>query len=231
VLLVQSESAREFSPCDGAPHHAVFEMCVSDVKLECPQSCLNQLGCAEPRSCTRHGLTVKATAFESIPLHDVVDLNPVPTKVVPPSGGLNTKTGTAPGCAISRTVMVATNSCPLTNVVTTNEPFQLTTESPRKLFPLTVSRNWLPPADALLGKIEVIDGAGGQVPQDTTIATTIASTAKPSNLACLAIGWDLMQPALRNVSCGSGGKLEGIGGNSRTSQLVRQIHGLYTGLV
>ena len=62
------------------------------------------------------------------------------------------------------------------NIVTRKEPFQLTMESRRKSLPLTVSTNWLPPAAALLGEIEVMDGAGSQVPQDTTIASVIAST-------------------------------------------------------
>ena len=88
------------------------------------------------------------TAFELLPLHAVVEINPIPpeTKVVPPSGGLNTKTSTVPGCAMSVAVTVATNRRLLVNVVTRNELFQLTMESRRKSLPLTVSRNWLPPA-------------------------------------------------------------------------------------
>jgi hypothetical protein len=92
-----------------------------------------------------------------------------------------------------RAVMVATNSWLLMNVVTRKEPFQLTTESRWKSLPLTVSRNWLPPAVALLGEIEVMDGAGGQVPQDTTIAS--ASTDMRANLDALAIGLHLRQLA------------------------------------
>jgi len=61
--------------------------------------------------------------------------------------------------------------------------------------PLTVSTNWLPPATALLGEIEVMDGAGSQVPQDTTIASVIASMDTRANLGALAIGLHLRQLA------------------------------------
>jgi len=52
---------------------------------------------------------VNDTAFELLPLHAVVEISPTPpeTKVVPPSGGLNTKTSTVPGCAMSVAVTVA----------------------------------------------------------------------------------------------------------------------------
>ena len=41
-----------------------------------------------------HGLTVKETAFKVLPSHELVEAAPIPpeTKVVPPSGGLTTKT-------------------------------------------------------------------------------------------------------------------------------------------
>src|SRR2546426_7608051 len=145
--------------------------------------------CSEirPKPAQDHGLIVKETTFEFLPLHAVVEISPIPpeTKVVPPSGGLNTKTSTVPGCAMSVAVRVATNRRLVLNVVTRNELFQLTTESRRKSLPLTVSRNWLPPAVALLGESEVMDGAGGQVPQDTVAA----STARMGNLALVAIGY------------------------------------------
>jgi len=69
------------------------------------------------------GLIVNETAFEFFPLHEVVDIPPIPpeTKVVPPYGGLNTKTGTIPGCAMPIAVMLATNSWLLMNVVTRKE--------------------------------------------------------------------------------------------------------------
>jgi len=111
---------------------------------------------------------VNDTAFELLPLHAVVEISPTPpeTKVVPPSGGLNTKTSTVPGCAMSVAVTVATKS-----------------------LPLTVSRNWLPPAVALLGESAVMDGTGGQVPQDTAAASVIVSTTRTGNLALVAIGY------------------------------------------
>ena len=120
------------------------------------------------------------TAFELLPLHAVVETSPIPpeTKVVPPSGRLNTKTSTVPGRAMSVAVTVATNRRRLVNVVTRKELFQLTTESRRNSLPLMVSRNWLPPAVALLGESEVMDGAGGQVPQDTAAASMIVSTTR-----------------------------------------------------
>ena len=131
------------------------------------------------------------TAFELLPLHAVVEINPIPpeTKVVPPSGALNTKTSTVPGCAMSVAVTVATNRRLLVNVVTRKELFQLTTESRRNSLPLMVSRNWLPPAVALLGESEVMDGADGQVPQDTAAASVIVSTTGTGNLALVAIGY------------------------------------------
>jgi hypothetical protein len=90
---------------------------------------------------------------------------------------------------MSVAVTVATNRRLLVNVVTRNELFQLTMESPRKSLPLTVSGNWLPPAVALLGESEVMDGAGGQVPQDTAAASMIVSTTRTGNLVLAAIGY------------------------------------------
>ncbi len=137
-----------------------------------------------------HGLIVKETAFEVLPLQVVAE-----TDVEVSSGGLNTETSTVPGSWMSVAVLLATSWWLLTNVVSTEEPFQLTTESWRKSLPLTVSRNWLPPAVALRGVIEVMDGAGLQVPQDTNIASVIASTVKRANLGVLAIGLHLRQLA------------------------------------
>jgi len=139
---------------------------------------------------TLYGLIVKERAFEFFPLQEVVDIAPIPpeTKVVPPSGGLNTRTSTVSGCAMSPAVIGATNWSLLTKVVARKELFQLTTESRRKPLPLIVNRNWLPPAVALLGEIEVMDGAGVQVPQDTTIASVILRADMRANLDTLAIG-------------------------------------------
>ena len=171
---------------------------------------------------------MKETAFEFFPLHEVVDITPIPpeTKVVPPPGGLNTNTSTVPGCAMSVAVMVATNSWLLMNVVTRKESFQLTTESRRKSLPLTVNRNSLPPAVALLGEIEVMDGAGGQVPQERTVTSVIASTDMKANLGVLAIGLHLRQLADGIGRCsGSGWSVDRW--DCGTSQLVRQILKLY----
>ncbi len=145
----------------------------------------------------RHGLIAKETAFEVLPLQVVADITPIApeTNVVLSSGGLNTETSTVPGSWMSVAVMLATSWWLLTNVVTTEKPFQLTTESWRKLLPLTVIRNWLPAAVALLGVIEVMNGAGLQVPQDTSIASVIASTVMRINLGALAIGSYLQQLA------------------------------------
>jgi len=68
-----------------------------------------------------HGdLIVNEVAFEFFPLHVVVDIAPIApeTEVMPPCGGLNTKTSTVPGCAMFVAVMAATNSWLLTKLVT-----------------------------------------------------------------------------------------------------------------
>jgi len=138
-------------------------------------------------------LITSETAFELLPRHAVVDITPIPpeTNVVPPSGGLNTKTSAVPGCVMSAAVMIATNCWLLTKDVIRNEPFQLTAESWRNSLPLTVRRNRLRPAVALLGVIEVMNGVGGQVPQDTVIASKIGNTDMRTNLGDLAIGLHL----------------------------------------
>ena len=78
-------------------------------------------------------MIVKETAFEFLPPHPVMDggldMIPMPPKVVPPSGGLNTETSAVPGFAMSIAVMAAISSWLLVKVVTRNEPFQFTTES------------------------------------------------------------------------------------------------------
>src|SRR6266566_4917087 len=84
------------------------------------------------KSTRDHGLIVKETTFEFLPLA-VAEISPTPpgTNVVPPSGGLKTSTSAVPGCAMSVAGTVATNRRLLVNVVTRNELFQLTTESRR----------------------------------------------------------------------------------------------------
>jgi hypothetical protein len=59
--------------------------------------------------CALHGLIVKGTAFESLPLQTVTVLTPMApeTRVVLFSGGLNTNTSTIPGFAMSTAVIAA----------------------------------------------------------------------------------------------------------------------------
>lgn len=75
----------------------------------------------------------------------------------------------------------------LTNEVARAEPFQTTTALLLKLPPLTVKVNPTPPAVALLGEIELIDGVGGQPPQETIGSNEIANTAKSADIF-VAIG-------------------------------------------
>ncbi|HWO38214.1 MAG TPA: hypothetical protein VNO32_56285 [Candidatus Acidoferrum sp.] len=58
-----------------------------------------------------YDLIVNEVAFEFFPPHVVVDIAPIApeTEVMPPRGGLNTKTSTVPGCAMFVAVMAATN--------------------------------------------------------------------------------------------------------------------------
>jgi hypothetical protein len=127
---------------------------------------------------------------------------------------------------MSVAVMVATSSWLLTNAVTRNEPFQLTKESWRKSSPFTVSRNWPPPAVALAGESEVMDGTGGQVPHDRTVTVSvIANAANEGDLATDAIGLHLRQTGRQEARCRL--EFERIGGTSGASQLVRQMPRLY----
>ncbi|HEV2464060.1 MAG TPA: hypothetical protein VGT04_09660, partial [Acidobacteriaceae bacterium] len=96
----------------------------------------------------------------------------------------------------------------LTKVVTRLAPFHFTVASRRNSLPLTVSRNWLPPAVALAGEMEVRDGTGGQVPQDSATTVAATSTTKTGDLAVVAIGLHLRQ---------TGGR-EAQGANSRGRQ-------------
>jgi hypothetical protein len=76
--------------------------------LGCP-SALRQLGRCGQRLFTIYELIVNETALESLPLHEVVDTTPIAleTNVVPPCGGLKTKTATVPAFAMSSAVMTA----------------------------------------------------------------------------------------------------------------------------
>ncbi len=66
-------------------------------------------------------------------------------------------------------------------------PLKSTVEVLRKLLPLMVNTNSLPPAVVLLGEIEVIDGAAGQA-QDTVVASAITSKYTTDHLAAVANG-------------------------------------------
>ena len=60
---------------------------------------------------SHHGLIVNATAFESLPVHPMTNVFPMApeTDVVFPLGGLNTRTSTDPGVAMSAAVIAAAN--------------------------------------------------------------------------------------------------------------------------
>ncbi|HYA62929.1 MAG TPA: hypothetical protein VED66_06975 [Candidatus Sulfotelmatobacter sp.] len=60
----------------------------------------------------------------------------------------------------------------------------------------------MPPAVALLGEIEVIEGKGGQVPQDRAVTVSAMNTAKTGGLATLAIGLHLRQTGGLEARCG-----------------------------
>jgi len=58
----------------------------------------------------------------------------------------------------------------------------------------------LPPA-VVLGESELMDGAGGQVPQDTAAAIVIVITTRTGNLALVAIGYakdEVVRSSLRD---------------------------------
>jgi hypothetical protein len=67
-------------------------------------------------------------------------------------------TPTVPALAISLVEMDAVNWVPLTNLVVRLEPFHCTAEPETKLEPFTVRVNAAPPAVALEGDIELMDG-------------------------------------------------------------------------
>jgi hypothetical protein len=102
---VRGDAVTPFAPLwlDPAQFHP-------SVELRCSVYHNSNVAASLPNRCTRgHGLTVKDTALDVLPLQEVVDITPIPpeTKVVPPSGGLTTKTATVPGCAMSAAVTTA----------------------------------------------------------------------------------------------------------------------------
>ena len=68
-------------------------------------------------------------------------------------------TGNVPAVVIRLAVTVAVTWLALTTVVARGVPLKFTTESPPKLLPLTVRVNAAPPAEALVGLMELIAGA------------------------------------------------------------------------
>jgi hypothetical protein len=74
----------------------------------------------------------------------------------------------------------------LTNAVVRLAPFHTTTASLLKLPPFTVRLNPAPPAVALLGESELIDGVDGQE-QETAGSKEIANAPKRANLFMVVI--------------------------------------------
>jgi hypothetical protein len=80
--------------------------------------------------------------------------------VPPPGGAFTTVTEAVPGVAMSAAEMEAVTLVLLANVVVRADPFQSTTEPKTKFEPFTVRVKAGPPAVALLGTIELIEGTG-----------------------------------------------------------------------
>jgi hypothetical protein len=138
-------------------------------------------------------LTVKETAFESLPPHVSLDVSVVVVPsmvlvVVPLSGGLSTRTCNVPACAMLVAGIVAVNWWLLTKLVDREEPLKSTIEVLLKPLPLMVNVNSLPPAVALAGEIEVMDGVDEQL-HDTPAASTITSKHKTDDLSAVSIGF------------------------------------------
>jgi hypothetical protein len=70
----------------------------------------------------------------------------------------------------------------LTYDVVRGEPSQTNTALLLKFLPFTVSENPAAPAVAVLGEIEVMEGVGGQPPQETTGNNKIANAPKAADI-------------------------------------------------
>lgn len=105
------------------------------------------------------------------------------------------------GCAICVAEIAAVSWLPLTNDVVRGEPSQTATALLLKLLPFTVSENPAAPAVALLGEIEVIEGVGGQPPQEATVSNRIANAPKSADIL-IAIGLRIRQISGRADSRG-----------------------------
>jgi hypothetical protein len=90
--------------------------------------------------------------------------------VPPPGAGLTTVTATVPAFATSLAEMDAVNCVLLTNLVVRVEPFHCTAETETKFEPFTVKVKAAPPAVALDGDIELIEGTGlFELPPDVMV--------------------------------------------------------------
>lgn len=81
-------------------------------------------------------------------------------EVPPPGAALVTETVAVPAVAMSAAAIAAVSCVALTNVVTLEEPLNLTTDPVTKPVPFIVRVKAAPPAVALVGEIEVPSGAG-----------------------------------------------------------------------
>ncbi len=162
-------------------------------------------GCAGPSNPRpSYGLTVNDTALDPWALHEfelVAVTDPAPTVLVPLLVGLYTYTTAVSGCAICVAEIAAVICLLLTNDVVRGEPFQTTTALLLKLPPFTVSENPAPPAVALLGESEVIEGVAGQPPQETTGSNKITNALKSADIF-VAIGVHIRQVGGRSDSQG-----------------------------
>lgn len=104
----------------------------------------------------------------------------------PVLGGLSTRTRYVPDVAMLEAGIVAVNCWLLTKLGVKMVPLNSTVELLRKSFPLMVNVKSPPPALALLGEIDAIDG-GCEQAQDTPIASVIASAHTTDSLAAIAM--------------------------------------------
>jgi len=80
--------------------------------------------------------------------------------VPPPGAGLTAVTATVRASAMSLAEIDAVNCVPLTNLAVRAEPFHCTAEAGTKFEPFTVKVKAAPPAAALDGDSELIEGTG-----------------------------------------------------------------------
>ena len=110
--------------------------------------------------------------------------------VPPPGAGLIVVTPTVPAFAISLAEMEAVNWVLLMNLVVRLEPFHCTAET--KLDPFTVRVNAAPPAVALEGDIELIEGSALFEVPPAVIVNVNALEVAPEGLST----WIVNDPGL-----------------------------------